>query len=63
MNEFGEVIAVLGVYFAMMAVLAVAVEALISWFKVPIPWLQSAPSPSDVLKEAKDWLPMIKVSI
>ncbi len=57
MNEITSAIAVLGVYFAMMAVLAVLVEAVIGWFKIPIPWLQGKPSPSDVLKEVSDWLP------
>lgn len=57
MDQVANAIAVLGIYFAMMAVLAVGVEAVISWFKVPIPWLQGKPSPNDVLKEVKDWLP------
>jgi hypothetical protein len=56
-DQVANAIAVLGIYFAMMAVLAVAVEAVISWFKVPIPWLQGKPSPNDVLNEVKDWIP------
>ena len=39
-----------------MAVLAIVVEAIISWFKIPIPWLQGKPSPEVVLKEVKGWL-------
>ena len=55
MQEFSNAIAVLGVYFALMAVLAVAVEAVISWFKLTGP-LQGTPSPDDVLNEVKGWL-------
>jgi hypothetical protein len=57
MDEVANAIAVLGVYFALMAVLAVGVEAVISWFKIPIPWLQGKPSPQDVINEVRDWLP------
>ena len=41
----------------MMAVLAILVEAIIQWFKIPIPWLQGRPSPSKVLSDIKPWLP------
>jgi hypothetical protein len=57
MDDVANAIAVLGVYFALMAVLAVGVEAVIGWFKIPIPWLQGKPSPSDVINEVRDWLP------
>ncbi len=56
MDQVANAIAVIGVYFALMAVLAVSVEAVIGWFKVPIPWLQGNPSPDDVLNEVKGWL-------
>ena len=39
-SQIGEVIAVLGIYVALMSVLSVSVEVIISWFKIPIPWLQ-----------------------
>ena len=58
MSELANAIAVLGVYFALMAVLAVAVEAVISWCKIPIPWLQGIPSPSDVINEVRVWFPI-----
>lgn len=57
MDEVANAIAVIGVYFALMAVLSVAVEAVIGWFKIPIPWLQGKPSPNDVINEVKDWIP------
>jgi|Deesub1362A_J573_1020465.scaffolds.fasta_scaffold02386_9 hypothetical protein len=57
MNDLADAIAIIGVYFALMAVLAVAVEAVVSWAKIPLPWLQGKPSPSDVLKEVSQWLP------
>jgi hypothetical protein len=57
MDQIANAIAVIGVYFALMAVLAVLVEAFIGWFKIPIPWLQGKPSPSEVLNEVKGWLP------
>lgn len=57
MDQVINAIAVIGVYFALMAVLSVSVEAVINWFKVPIPWLQGKPSPSDVLNEVANWLP------
>lgn len=60
MDQVTNAIAVVGVYFALMAVLAVGVEAVINWFKIPIPWLQGKPSAEDVLKEVKDWLPAEK---
>jgi hypothetical protein len=56
-DEIANALAVIGVYFALMAVLSVAVEAVIGWFKIPIPWLQGKPSPSDVISEVQDWLP------
>jgi hypothetical protein len=59
MDQVANAIAVIGIYFALMAVLAVSVEAVIGWFKVP-PWLQGKPSPSDVLAEVKGWLPADK---
>jgi hypothetical protein len=57
MDEVANAIAVLGVYFALMAALSVAVEAVVGWFKVPIPWLQGKPSPNDAINEVKAWLP------
>ncbi len=57
MDQVTNAIAVIGIYFALMAVLAVSVEAVIGWFKVPIPWLQGKPSPNDTLNEVKAWLP------
>ena len=57
MDEFGNALGSLGVNFALMAVLSVAVEAVVGWFKIPIPWLQGKPSPSDVINEVQDWLP------
>jgi hypothetical protein len=57
-DEIGNAVAVLGVYFALMAVLSVAVEAVVGWFKIPIPWLQSKPSPGDVINEVQYWLPI-----
>ncbi len=56
-TQIGEVIAVLGIYVALMSVLSVSVEAVISWFKIPIPWLQGKPSPAVALKEVESWLP------
>ena len=57
MDAFGNALGALGVYFALMAVLSVAVEAVVGWLKIPIPWLQGKPSPSDVINEVQDWLP------
>lgn len=57
MSELANALAALGVYFALMAVLAVAVEAIITWFKIPIPWLRGRPSPSDVINDIQLWLP------
>jgi hypothetical protein len=57
MDEVTNALAVVGIYFALMAVLSVSVEAVIGWFKVPIPWLRGKPSPNDVLNEIKTWLP------
>jgi hypothetical protein len=58
MEQFSNAIAVIGVYFALMAVLAVMVEAIIGWLKIPS-WspLQGKPSPNDVLSEVAGWLP------
>jgi hypothetical protein len=56
-DEAANAVAVLGVYFGLIAVLAVAVEAVINWLKILIPWLQGKPSTTDVLKEVEDWLP------
>ena len=56
-EQVGAVIAVLGIYIALMSVLSVSVEAVIGWFKVPIPWLQGKPSPAVALKEVEAWLP------
>jgi hypothetical protein len=57
-EEAANTIAVLGVYFALIAVLAVAVETVVNWLKILIPWLQGKPSPTDVLKDIEDWLPV-----
>jgi hypothetical protein len=58
MDGIDSAIAVVGIYFSLMAVLAVSVEAVIGWFKIPT-WspLQGKPSPDDVLKEVQGWLP------
>jgi hypothetical protein len=56
-DQVGAVIAVLGIYVALMSVLSVSVEAVIGWFKIPIPWLQGKPSPAVALKEVEAWLP------
>ncbi|OEU69034.1 MAG: hypothetical protein BA863_01390 [Desulfovibrio sp. S3730MH75] len=57
MDNIDNAIAILGTYIALMAVLAVMVEALISWLKIPgnSP-LKGKPSPEDVLNEVKVWL-------
>jgi hypothetical protein len=57
MDQVANAIAVLGVYFALMAVLSVSVEAVVGWFKIPIPWLHGKPSPDEVLNEVRGWLP------
>jgi hypothetical protein len=57
MDQVTNAIAVIGIYFALMMVLSVSVEAVINWFKVPISWLQGKPSPNDVLNEVASWLP------
>jgi hypothetical protein len=57
MSELANALAALGVYFALMAVLAVAVEAVITWCKIPIPWLRGRPSPSDVINDIQAWMP------
>lgn len=50
-------LSVLGVYFAMMAVLAIVVEAVISWLKlIPTHRLQGQPSPEEILNESERWL-------
>ena len=50
-------ILILGTYIALMAVLAVLVEAVVSWLKIPgnSP-LKGKPSPESVMKEVKVWL-------
>lgn len=57
MNGIDNAIAILGTYMALMAVLAIMVEAVISWLKIPgnSP-LKGKPSPEDVLNEVKIWL-------
>ncbi len=57
-EEIGVVIAALGVFFAMMAILAIMVEAIIGLLKLP-GWspVKGKPSPEDVLKEVSGWLP------
>jgi hypothetical protein len=57
MSDLANALAALGVYFALMAVLAVAVEAIITWCKIPIPWLRGRPSPSDVINDIQAWMP------
>jgi hypothetical protein len=56
-DQVTNALAVIGVYFALMAVLSASVEAVISWLKVPLTNLQGKPSPEDVLNEITDWLP------
>ncbi len=57
MENLDSAIAVLGTYIALMAVLAVTVEAVISWMKIP-GWspLKGKPSPEEVLNEVKVWV-------
>ncbi len=57
MDSIDNAIAILGTYMALMAVLAIMVEAVISWLKIPgnSP-LKGKPSPEEVLKEVKIWL-------
>ncbi len=57
-------IAVLGTYIALMAVLAIAVEAFISWLKIPgnSP-LAGKPSPEEVLKEVTIWIGEDKIEL
>ena len=58
MEGIESTIAIVGVYFALMAVLAICVEAVIGWLKlIPRLGLQGKPSPDDVLKEVQAWLP------
>ena len=57
-SQVSQALAMLGVYFALMAVLAVMVEAIIGWLKLSDRLgLQGKPSPDDVLNEVKGWLP------
>jgi hypothetical protein len=56
-DDISNALAVLGVYFALVAALSVAVEAVVGWFKLPFPSLQGKPSPSDAINEIKAWLP------
>ena len=57
MDNIENAIAILGTYTALMAVLAVMVEAVISWLKIPKSSpLKGNPSPEDVLNEVKIWL-------
>ena len=57
MENLDTALAILGTYIALMAVLAVTVEAVVSWLKIPgnSP-LKGKPSPDEVLKEVKVWL-------
>lgn len=57
MENLDTTIALLGTYIALMAVLAVMVEAVISWLKIPgnSP-IKGKPAPEDVLNEVKGWL-------
>ncbi len=57
MNDIGSTIATLGTYIALMAVLAIMVEAVISWLKIPgnSP-LKGKPSPEAILNDVKIWL-------
>jgi hypothetical protein len=56
-DQVTNALGALGVYFALMAVLSVSVEAVISWLKIHFTNLQGKPSPEDVLNEIADWLP------
>ena len=51
--EFTDALAVLGVYFALMAVLAVGVETIIGWLKLPWSRLQGKPSPDEVSRRTR----------
>jgi hypothetical protein len=55
-DQFANAIGVLGVYFALMAGLAIAVETVIGWLKLPVKQLQGKPSPEEVMKQMKTWL-------
>ncbi len=57
LDGIDNAIAILGTYAALMAVLAVMVEAVISWLKIPgnSP-IKGKPSPEEVLNEVKIWL-------
>lgn len=57
MENLDATIALLGTYIALMAVLAVMVEAVISWLKIPKDSpIKGKPAPTDVLNEVKGWL-------
>lgn len=55
----GEAISVLGLFFALMAILAIMVEAIVGALKLPN-WspIKGKPSPEDVLKEVRSWVPI-----
>lgn len=53
-EQFVNAIGVLGVYFALMAVLAIAVETVMGWLKLKK--FQSKPSPEAVLEQMKAWM-------
>jgi hypothetical protein len=60
--DIGQAIAALGVYFALMAILAIMVEAIIGVLKVPdFTKLKGNLSPNDVITEVKVWLPHDKL--
>lgn len=57
MDQFADAITILGVYAALMAVLAVCVEAVLGSFKTFWPALQGRPSPEALFKDISYWLP------
>ncbi len=57
MENIASIVAVLGVWFALMAVLALCVEAVIAGLKLPLTGLRGTASPDDVLNEVSVWLP------
>jgi len=56
MNDIGHVLGILGAYFAVLLVLAVAVEAILDPFKL-FKGLRKKVSPEDYMKDVKEWLP------
>jgi hypothetical protein len=56
MEQLTNVLGTLGAYFAVLLVLAVAIESLLSALKLG-GWLRETVSPEQAMKDIKDWLP------